>query len=434
MTFPSYESYKKSEIGWLGDIPSHWNAIQVRRDLAFLTSGSRGWAEYYSDEGFVFLRIGNLTRDNIDLDLDDIQRVNPPLGSEGDRTEVTNGDVLFSITAYLGSVGVVPIDLERAYVSQHICLARLIQKKLTPKWLAYSVLSCPGKAYLESESYGGTKVQLSLDDIRSFPVALPSKDEQRLITNFLDSETAKIDALITEQERLNELLQEKRQAVISHATTKGLDPNAPMKDSGVEWLREVPRHWEMRKFGWDFQSGMGQTILKTDLEETGIPIYSATEDNSIFGFLENPSVRLEAGDIVIPARGNCIGAVKMMKEPASCTQTTIYCKIRSEAFSPAYVFFYLQAYREHLFPMTRTAIPQITVGEVLGNRITCPPLLEQKKIEENIINSMNKLNKLIENSQAAIALLKEHRSALISSAVTGQIDVRKLVPENEVPG
>ena len=117
------------------------------------------------------------------------------------------------------------------------------------------------------------------------PLPVVPKQEQLAIASFLDRETANIDALIAEQQRLIELLQEKRQAVISHAVTKGLSPDAPMKDSGVEWLGEVPEHWQVRKFAWDFASAMGQTILKEDLEEAGLPVFSATEDDRYFGHI-----------------------------------------------------------------------------------------------------------------------------------------------------
>jgi type I restriction enzyme, S subunit len=270
MSFPKYPAYKDSGVEWLGEVPEHWEVIEARREIDFLTSGSRGWAEYYSDEGPLFLRIGNLTRDSVHLDLSDLQRVSPPADSEGSRTRVQPGDVLFSITAYLGSVAVVPDGLEEAYVSQHVCLARLSARKLMPDWMAYSVLSASGKAYLEAESYGGTKVQLSLDDIKSFPLTMPPIKEQKQTVYFLDHETSKIDALIAEQQRLIELLQEKRQAVISHAVTKGLNPDAPMKDSGVEWLGEVPEHWEvcsMRRVLLKIEQGWSPECLASPAEE-----------------------------------------------------------------------------------------------------------------------------------------------------------------------
>ena len=123
---------KDSGVEWLGEVPDHWDLILLKRDLNFLTSGSRGWAEHYSDEGSLFIRIGNLTRESTLLDLSDIQRVIVPSGSEGERSRLRGGDLLFSITAYLGSVAVVPDDLEPAYVSQHVALARLRRRRLQP--------------------------------------------------------------------------------------------------------------------------------------------------------------------------------------------------------------------------------------------------------------------------------------------------------------
>ena len=113
MSVPRYKSYKDSGVEWLGEVPEHWNVMPFKRDLIFLTSGSRGWADHYSEDGALFIRIGNLTRDSIRLDLSDIQRVSVPAGAEGERTKVQPGDVLFSITAYLGSVAVVPENIDR---------------------------------------------------------------------------------------------------------------------------------------------------------------------------------------------------------------------------------------------------------------------------------------------------------------------------------
>jgi type I restriction enzyme S subunit len=158
-------SYRNSGIAWLGEIPKHWTIIPLKRDLLFLTSGSRGWADHYSDDGALFIRIGNLTRHSIRLNLADVQRVAVPEGAEGERTCLTGGDVLFSITAYLGSVAVVPEEMEPAYVSQHLALVRLRGQYFLPNWIAYVALSDVGKAYLEAQGYGGTKIQLSLDDV-----------------------------------------------------------------------------------------------------------------------------------------------------------------------------------------------------------------------------------------------------------------------------
>ncbi|MEJ1164730.1 restriction endonuclease subunit S [Variovorax sp. CCNWLW186] len=210
---------KESGVEWLGLVPAHWDFFPMKRDLIFLTSGSRGWADHYSEEGALFIRIGNLTRDDITLDLSDIQRVVVPPGSEGERTGVRPGDVLFSITAYLGSVAVVPANLGLAYVSQHVALARLNKKKLLPEWLAYVAKSIVGKTYLEMQGYGGTKVQLSLDDVANLPVTVPPIREQEAIVQFVRTETAKLEAMTEQAQQATALLQERRTAVISAAVT-----------------------------------------------------------------------------------------------------------------------------------------------------------------------------------------------------------------------
>ena len=153
---------KPSGVDWLGDVPEGWEVVRLKNDLLFLTSGSRGWAEHYSDDGALFLRIGNLPREDFTLDLGDIQRVAVPTGAEGERTRVEAGDVLFSITAYLGSVAVVPDGLETAYVSQHVALARLKQRQMLPEWVACVTLSIVGKNYLASQGYGGVSETLCI--------------------------------------------------------------------------------------------------------------------------------------------------------------------------------------------------------------------------------------------------------------------------------
>src|SRR5690554_4356598 len=328
MSFPRYPEYKDSGVEWLGEVPAHWDIFPIKRDLEFLTSGSRGWASHYADDGAAFIRIGNLTRDHIHLDLTDLQCVNVPEGSEGERTKVKAGDVLFSITAYLGSVAVVPDDIETAYVSQHVALARLFQRRLLPSWVAYVTLSDVGKNYLSSQGYGGTKIQLSLEDVADLLVTAPSLCEQAAITSFLDHETARIDALVEEQQRLIELLKEKRQAVISHAVTKGLDPGVPMKDSGVEWLGEVPAHWDVKSLmhltppdrkimygivlpGPDFDGGV-PIIKGGDVKPGRLSLDKLCRtDPKIEAKYERS--RVECGDVVYSIRGG-IGDAELVPE------------------------------------------------------------------------------------------------------------------------
>jgi type I restriction enzyme, S subunit len=214
---------KDSGVTWLGEIPKHWEVARIKHLSRFVTSGSRGWAGYYSEDGSLFLRIGNLNSRTIDLNLNESQHVTPPFGSEGERTRVQPGDLLVSITALIGAVGVVPTKLPEAYVNQHIALVRLWSEHANSRWLAYCILSCVGQTQFLAELYGGTKDGLGLEDIRSLIVLLPPAAEQQTIVEFLDHEAEQLDILILKIREGIDRLKEFRTALISAAVTGNID-------------------------------------------------------------------------------------------------------------------------------------------------------------------------------------------------------------------
>ncbi len=214
---------KDSGVDWLGEIPAHWDVKRMKNVSDFVTSGSRGWAEYYSDAGSIFLRIGNLRAGEIDLDLKELQYVSPPLGDEGERTRVRPGDVLVSITALIGAVGVVPRDLPESYVNQHLALIRLRDCETNSRWLAYCLLSRVGQEQFKGRLYGGTKDGLGLEDVRLLVVLLPPLEEQESIVRLLDLESGKLDALISRIREGIKRLKDYRTALISAAVTGKID-------------------------------------------------------------------------------------------------------------------------------------------------------------------------------------------------------------------
>jgi type I restriction enzyme S subunit len=449
MSFPRYPAYKDSGVEWLGEVPGHWAVLPLKRDLRFLTSGSRGWADNYSETGELFIRIANLTRNSIELDLSDIQRVVVPDNTEGSRTKVQAGDVLFSITAYLGSVAVVPEALESAYVSQHVALTRLRGLRFAPKWVGYVALSYVGQTWFETQSYGGTKIQLSLDDVKNLPVPAPPLAEQTQIATFLDRETAKIDALVAEQRRLMELLKEKRQAVISHAVTLGLNPQAPLKPSGIEWLGDVPEHWRigaikyfvLPKKGAIKTGPFGSHLISADMQSGTIKVYNQRsvidgdfESGDTFisdeKFEELASFETFPGDLLITTRGT-IGRAAILPEnaergilhpcllrlqPDNSTVNTQFLKtlIQDSDLMKTQLSYLSNA-------TTIEVIYSYTIASVI---IPVPPLNEQESIMQFITDQSAKFDTLTTEAQRAIDLLQERRTALISAAVTGQIDVR----------
>jgi type I restriction enzyme S subunit len=446
MSFPRYERYKDSGVEWLGAVPDHWEVMRLKRDLDFITSGSRGWADHYSADGELFIRIGNLTKDSIRLDLSDVQRVSVPVGTEGERTRVRSGDLLFSITAYLGSIAVVPENIESAYVSQHVALVRLKGQRLLPQWAAYVALSKVGKTYLETQGYGGTKIQLSLDDVANLVMPVPDKAEQSAIVTFIDREVSKIDDLIAEQERLIDLLQQKRQAIVSDAVTRGVNLAVPKRKSGVEWFGEVPRHWEVIRLGALFKEAAD--IGSDELPVLSVSIHDGVSDREFDDEeLDRKVTRSEdrtkyksvqPGDLVYNMMRAWQGgfgtvAVHGMVSPAYVVARPV------TAFCTQFVEHLLRTphaveeLRRHSHGVTDFRL-RLYWDAFKSIKIVLPPPGEQEQILDYLKRETAKYDALTSEAQAGITLLEERRISLISAAVTGKIDVcgsTKPKPEKE---
>ncbi len=215
---------KPSGIPWLGDIPKHWEVRQIRRATTFVTSGSRGWADYYSDDGLVFIQSGNLGR-NMALDFSYTQYVQPPSGAEGERTRVQKGDLLICITGALtGNVAHVDRELEKpSFVNQHVALVRAKQTTVRPRFLAYALRSEIGQSQFKTSEYGGTKQGLGLGDVKDAFFPLPCLPEQEAIIDYLDSSLSIFYNAISRTEREIALMQEYRTRLTADIVSGKLD-------------------------------------------------------------------------------------------------------------------------------------------------------------------------------------------------------------------
>ncbi len=214
---------KDSGVAGLGEMPAHWEVRRLKTVSKFVTSGSRGWAEFYSDEGAIFLRIGNLSVTSIDLKLHNLQRVTPPKGAEGERTRVQPNDLLISITALLGAIGVVPEEVKDAYVNQHTALVRLKLNLVNPRWAAYCLNSEIGKQQFKALTNGGTKEGLTLGDVAALTILYPPYQEQCELANFIDEQVADFDKIIARAQREIELIQEYRTRLVTDVVTGRVD-------------------------------------------------------------------------------------------------------------------------------------------------------------------------------------------------------------------
>lgn len=221
-------SRKPSGIAWLEDVPDHWSVVRLRTLTSSITSGSRGWSDHAADSGPVFLRVGNLSRGTLDLKFAKTIRLDLPedTRTEASRTRVQEDDILLSITAYIGSVGLVPKDMEEAYVSQHVARCRLRANCANPKWVAYALLSRVGQAHGTVCMYGGTKQGLSLSDVKNHVVLLPPRPEQEELVNHIERETGVIDSLIAAAKLELERVREYRERLIADVVTGQVDVRA----------------------------------------------------------------------------------------------------------------------------------------------------------------------------------------------------------------
>ena len=251
-------------------------------------------------------------------------------------------------------------------------------------------------------------------------VQCPPVPEQRAIAAFLDRETARIDALVAKKERLIELLQEKRTALISHAVTKGLDPDVPMKDSGVEWLGEIPANWEVKQLRWAITFQRGHDLPSDDREEGDVPLVSSSGISS----MNSKAIAKAPG--IVTGRYGTIGQFYLINQPYWPLNTTLY-SIDLHGNEPRFLLYMLI----HLSPLfflhsNKSAVPGVDRNDVHADHTAVPHLSEQKAIAAFLDRETAKINALVVKVLEAIDRLKELRTALISVAVTGKIDVRKV--------
>ncbi|HEJ1330775.1 hypothetical protein ACM760_28915, partial [Pseudomonas aeruginosa] len=246
--YKPYPAYKDSGVAWLEQVPEHWQIKQLKYLASHIGSGKTpsGGAEVYQDAGVLFLRSQNVYEDG--LRLDDAAFISDEVDEEMKGSRVRPCDVLLNITgASIGRSCLVPEIFQRANVNQHVCIIRG-EAPVISKWISLCLPSKAVQAQIDFSQNGAGREGLNFEQIGNMLVALPPAEEVDEIAGSLDRETARIDALVAKKTRFIELLREKRQALITHAVTKGLDPNVKMKDSGVEWLGEVPEHWSIRSF------------------------------------------------------------------------------------------------------------------------------------------------------------------------------------------
>lgn len=443
MTLARYSTYKESGISWLGSVPSHWNIRQLRQ-LGRLLKGSGGSKEDIVDSGFHCVRYGDIYTTHSFSVRSARTRISAERST--DYTPIKHGDVLFAASGEkLEEIGKSVVNLidEPAFCGGDMIILRP-SEALHPVFSGYATDSNVSALQKASMGRGTTVKHIYPDELKLLILCVPPIDEQVAIADFLDRETAKIDALVAEQERLIELLKEKRQAVISHAVTKGLNPSAPMKDSNAEWLGRIPAHWDQvpLKHAADFFSGGTPSKARADYWDGEIPWASSkdlksdelsdTEDRITKAAVADGARLVNAGDLMVVVRG------MILAHTFPVTKALVPMAINQDLKGIRPKHNWSIDYFAHLLraasPETLRRLDEAGHGTKAlrmeawtGMLLPCPPADEQRAIAGFVSRETSAMDALGGEARRAIGLLQERRSALISAAVTGQIDVRNSV-------
>ncbi len=435
MSFPRYPKYKDSGVEWLGDVPEHWETRQIKR-VATIRYGI-GEPPKYHDEGTPLIRATNVHAGKlfpegmVFVDPTEIPAQRIVWLQAGDIIVVRSG-------AYTGDSAIIPEGIGECIAGFDMVLRC---HAVRPLFIQFSLLSSYLKeGQIDLEKMRAAQPHLNAEELGSCIVVLPSEVEQERIAEFLEAETSKIDELVAEQRRLIELLKEKRQAVISHAVTKGLNPNVPMRPSGIEWLGDVPEHWEVMKGGF-IGTLFGSESVKEDqvCEEGNLPFIKVgsmsndTFDIKSWDWFVDPSVegnyRTRCDYVVFPKRGAAIflNKVNVVERPSLIDPNLMGWEIGKRADS--YFIAYLLKARKLDELADVSTVPQINNKHIAPEQFPVPPVDEQKAIVAYLNATAMKLDSLLAEAERGIELLQERRTALISAAVTGKIDVRSFAPQ-----
>jgi type I restriction enzyme S subunit len=435
MKYKKYPSYKYSGVEWLGDVPEDWEMWKVSHAFNSVGSGTTPTSnnESYYNGHIPWITTGEL-RENI-ISSTKKMLTTKAVAENSSLKLFPKGSIAIAMYgATIGRLGKLGIDA----TTNQACCVITNSKVISNEYLYYWLMG--NKNEIINLAYGGGQPNISQDTISNLKISAPILVEQQYIANFLDKATAKIDTLIEKQTKQIELLKEKRQAVISHAVTKGINPNVSMKDTGVEWLGVIPEHWEVKPAQYIAKITRGAILRPVDAPEY-------FEDNGEWAYL-NISDATKCDKYLSDSKLKLskLGSLKSARVypdnviiTASATIGKAFInKIKVCVHDGFIPFTEIKVYKDYLYhylsnPFLYAAMGKsntqknIYLDEVKRMLVTVPPMDEQVKIVDYLEEKSLQMNILIEKANKSIELLKEKRTALISACVTGKIDVRELV-------
>ncbi len=450
MSLPKYPSYRETGVEGLAQVPSHWVVCPLKSIARVQTGIAKGKDNSGQETMSVpYLRVANVQEGY--LELDDVATIEIPVDAL-ERYRLRVGDVLMNEGGDFDKLGRGHIwdgSIDPCIHQNHVFAVR--PTTVSPEWLNAVTGTSYAQFYFMAHSKQSTNLaSISSTNVMNLPVVLPPLDERRDIQDFLGSEIGKIDALVDEQRRLINLLKEKRQAVISQAVTKGLDASVPMKDSGVEWMGRVPSHWKPMPIRLAARLESGHTPSRSRPDwwvDCTVPwftladvwqirtggadiVYETKEMVSELG-LANSSARLLPKGTVMLSRTASVGFSAIMGVDMATTQDFANW-VCGEALLPEFLLCVFRSmsgeFRRLMMGSTHNTI---YMPDIQALRFALPSIDEQRAIVAHVRQATDAFDALTREAQRGVDLLLERRSALISAAVTGKVDVRSLMRKSE---
>lgn len=423
----SYPEYKDRGVEWIGDIPIGWHRATLKRVCNEITDGSH-FSPTTQDEGYPYITVKDIKNGYIDFD-------NCNKISETDYIELKkNGcqpipnDVLLTKDGTIGKAVVIKRYREFVILSS-LGLLRPNLSLIDPQYLRYFLISGINLDQMLSSIHGSALTRLTIKLIKDLIVFYPPLIQQRSLAHNLDNKTSQLDTLIEKKQKLIELLKELRTAIINQAVTKGLDPNVKMKDSDIEWLGEIPEHWEVKRLKYCDSVIMGQSPSSEDYntDNNGLPFLQGNADFSVI--FPQPRIWCDTAnkiainnDILLSVRAP-IGAVNLADQEYGIGRGL--CAIRSQKTHYKFLYYLALSLKDEFNSLgTGSTFTAISTDEVENVCIPQPPFHEQRLISTCLDNKSNQIDIIIRQETNLIEQLLEYRSSLITEAVTGKIDVR----------
>ena len=412
---------KASGIEWTGQIPQEWKTIRLRSRFSF-GKGLPITKADLAESGIGVVSYGQIhSKANIGTTIKPelIRYVDNKYLTTNESSLVSNGDFIFADTSedISGCGNCVYVDVDYPMFAGYHTMILRPENELSTKYYSYLFATDAWRSQIRAQASGVKLFSITQKMLRDALLVEPSEEEKDRIVRYLDDKCAAIDELIAAKEKTNALLKERRQSIIYEAVTKGLNPDAPMKDSGIEWIGQIPENWSTVRVKYTGSYKSGNTITAADVKESGnFPVYGG---NGLRGYTDE--ITHDGDHLLIGRQGALCGNVHMVSGKFWASEHAVVGTINAN-YAIRFLFYVLDAFDLNRLS-TSAAQPGISVEQITGVVIPCPTFVEQQEIANVLDAKCAEVDELISANEATIQKLKEYRQSIIYEAVTGKIEI-----------